>query len=257
MILELKNKSAILPRLYEDFVLFVEEIALIEETYLWRNVTVFVDDEHSMREFLLLHSPSVYWDGKSLSAYMTAENPVTVRKFASILKEKKNLQTHLETSAKANYVKQLLPWLDKNYTVRYCRADLATFKPHYKHRRNTVQLTPQNIKQFQPSADSHFVKRLETAPAYGYVTERGELVATSGVGFLTQKSFSISYTETKPEYRGRGIAKCLTALACEPLIKMGLIGVYAADVTNQPSLEVARGLGFEPYRDLKCFYTVH
>jgi predicted GNAT family acetyltransferase len=90
---------------------------------------------------------------------------------------------------------------------------------------------------------------------YGYVNEKGELVATSGVGFLTKKSFAISYTETKPIYRSRGIAKCLTSLASEPLINKGLVGVYAADVTNEPSIRVARALGFLPYMDLKCFYN--
>jgi len=255
MVVELKNKSRLLPRLYEDFVLFVEEISLIEETYLWQNVTVFVNDEHSLREFLILHSPSVYWSGKSLSAYMTAESPTTIQEFASILKEKNHLQTHLETSTKASYVKRFLPWLNKNYTVRYCRVDSATFKPHCKHKRNAVQLTPQNIKQLQPSTDSHFVKRLETAPVYGYINEKGELIATSGVGFLTKKSFSISYTETKPECRNQGIAKCLTSLASEPLIKNGLVGVYAADIANPPSLGVAKGLGFQTYRDLKCFFN--
>lgn len=80
-------------------------------------------------------------------------------------------------------------------------------------------------------------------------------MATSGVGFLTDKSFAISYTETEPEYRNRGIAKCLTSLASEPLINKGLVGVYAADVRNEPSLRVARALGFLPYMDLKCFYN--
>jgi len=116
-------------------------------------------------------------------------------------------------------------------------------------------LTSSNIMKLDPTASSQYVKRLETAPVYGYLDEKGQLVATSGVGYITKKSFSISYTETKPDYRGRGIAKCLTSLACEPLIKMGLIGVYAADVTNQPSLRVATGLGFKPYRDLKCFHN--
>ena len=44
MVLKLKDKDRILPRLYEDFVSFVEEISLIEERYLWRNVTAYVDD---------------------------------------------------------------------------------------------------------------------------------------------------------------------------------------------------------------------
>jgi predicted GNAT family acetyltransferase len=77
----------------------------------------------------------------------------------------------------------------------------------------------------------------------------------SGVGFLNSKSFAISYTETEPEYRNKGIAKWLTSLASDPLINKGLIGVYSADITNEPSLRVARALGFMPYRDLKCFYN--
>jgi hypothetical protein len=253
MVSQLKNREKILPRLYEDFVSYVEEISLIEENYLWQNVSVYVDDARSTKEFLILHSPSLYWGGKSLSAYMTANKPSTISEFADILKKKGDMQTHLETSAKSGLIKRFIPWLTKTYTIRYCCADSATFKPQCQNQARAVRLTPENIEQFQPSADSNFIRRLETAPVYGYLNEKRELVATSGVGFLTKKSFSISYTETKPEYRGQGIAKCLTSLASEPLIKKGLVGVYAADITNQPSLGVAQGLGFQPYRDLKCF----
>lgn len=104
-----------------------------------------------------------------------------------------------------------------------------------------------------PSAPPRFIKRLETGQIYGYVNEEGEMVATSGVGFLAKRSFSVSYTETAAEYRGRRIAKCLTSLASEPLIRKGLIGVYAADITNKASVGVAEGLGFVPYKDMMCF----
>jgi predicted GNAT family acetyltransferase len=87
------------------------------------------------------------------------------------------------------------------------------------------------------------------------LSENGKLVATSGVGFLNNKSFVISYVETEPEYRNKGIAKCLTSLASEPLIRKGLVGVYSTDVTNEPSLRVAEALGFIPYLDLKCFHN--
>jgi len=255
MVLQLKNKEIILPCLYDDYVSYVEEISLIEEDYLWRNVTIYVDDPSFIQEFLILHSPSSYRGERSLSAYMKAKNPITILKFAEILKKKRNFQTHLQTSAKALHVKQFMPWLTKTYTVRYCRVDSATFKPHCQHQTRCVRLTRDNIKELQPSASPQFIKRLETAPVYGYVNEKRELVATSGVGFLTKKSFAISYTETNPEYRGRGLAKCLTSLASEPLIEKGLVGVYASDVTNQPSLGVAKDLGFQPYQDLKCFYN--
>lgn len=149
MVCELKNKSKILTRLYEDFVLYAEEISLIEETYLWHNITVFVDDEHSIGEFLILHAPSFYWGGKSLSAYIAAIKTQTILEFANILKEKL-FQTHLQTSTKASFVKEFMPWLTQTYTVRYCRVDSATFKPHCKYKRSAVRLTPQNIKQFQP-----------------------------------------------------------------------------------------------------------
>jgi len=255
MVSKLKNNGRTLRRLYEDPVSYVEEISLIEENYLWQNVTVYLDDIRSMQQFLIIHSASFYPSGRSISAYMTAKNLATITEFAKILEKKKNLKTHLETSAKPSHIRRLMPWLAKTYTVRYCRADSETFKPHCKHQARAVQLTPENIKQLQPSASSVFVKRLETAPVYGYVNERGELVAMSGVGFLTRKSFSISYTETDPQYRGRGIAKCLTSLASEPLIKKGMVGIYAADITNKPSLGVTLGLGFQPYRDLRCFYS--
>lgn len=254
MVFHLK-KEMILPRLYEDYVYYVEEISVIEEDYLWQNVKVYVDNPSSIQEFLIVCSPSFYWRSKSFSAYMTAEKSSTVRKFANILKAMQNFRTHLQTSLEAeSYVKKFMKWLTGAYTVRYCRVDSKTYRPHCLHKKGTVRLTPENIRELQPSASSHFIKRIETAPVYGYVNEEGKLVAMSGVGFLTKRSFAISYTETKPEYRGRGIAKCLTSLASESLIKKGLVGVYSADVTNEPSLRVAETLGFLSYIDLKCFY---
>ena len=255
MVLRLKNTKSILPRLYEDCISYVEEISLTEETYLWRNVQVYVESSNTMEEFLVLRSPSVYWSGTSLSAYMTARKPSTIREFAGILKKKGHYRTHLETSTPATQIKKCIPWLTKRYTVRYLCADSSTFKPDHKHQARAVLLTPDNIPRLDPTASSLYVKRLKTAPVYGYPNEKGILVATSGVGWLTQKSFSISYTETKPRYRRRGIAKCLTSLASESRVKKGLIGVYASDITNKPSLKVGIGLGFEPHCDFNCFYN--
>jgi len=250
MVFKLKENTLILQRLYKDYVRYVEEISLIEENYLWENVSVYVDDSRSIHDFLVLR------EGRSLSAYMTAENMSIVPKFAEILKAKRDFRTHLQTSTEAEpCIKQFVRWLCNTYTVRYCRADFKTFNPHCLHKGNAIRLTPDNIRRLQPSASLHFIKRVKTALVYGYVDEKGELVATSGVGFLTKKSFAISYTETEPEHRNRGIAKWLTSLASEPLINKGLVGVYAADVTNEPSLKVARVLGFLPYQDLKCFHN--
>ena len=252
MVLLLKDKKTILPRLYQDSVIYVEEISLVEEDYLWRNVQVYVENPNSMKEFLVMQ-----FDRKrrSLSAYMTAEKPTTIEKFAGIMRRRKDYQTHLQTSTPASYIKKYMPWLTKVYTARYHRVDSSAFKPSRMHVAKAVRLTPQNVTKLDPSASPVYIKRLETAPVYGYLDERGQLIATSGVGYLTKKSFSISYTETKPDYRGRGIAKCLTSLACEPLIKKRLIGVYAADATNKPSLGVAKGLGFKPYCYIKCFHN--
>lgn len=256
MVFKLKEKTMILQRLYRDYVCYVEEISLIEEDSLWQNVGIYVDDPRSIQEFLIVHSPSSYRGGRSLSAYMAAETPSIIRKFAEILKAMQDFRMHLQTSIGVeHYVEQFMRWLPNTYTVRYCRADSKTFKPHCLHRKEAIRLTPDNIKKLKPSASTHFIKRIETAPVYGYVNEKGELVAMSGVGFLSKKSFAISYTETKPEYRGQGIAKCLTSLASEPLINKGLVGVYSTDITNEPSLRVARALGFLSYRDLMCFYN--
>ncbi|MGQ9597110.1 MAG: hypothetical protein ACUVQY_08430 [Thermoproteota archaeon] len=84
MVVHLKKKEAILRQLYEDYVYYVEEISLVEEDYLWQNVEVYVDNPHSIREFLIISIPSFYRSGKSLSAYMTAEKSSTVTKFANV-----------------------------------------------------------------------------------------------------------------------------------------------------------------------------
>ena len=240
----------ILQRLYRDYVRYVEEISLIEEDNLWQNVEIYVDDPRSIEDFLILR------EDRSLSAYMTAENPSIISKFADILKTKRDFETHLQTSIEVeSFLKQIIKWLPNTYTVRYCRADSESFTPHCLHKKGTIRLTSESIKQFEPSASARFIERIKTAPVHGYVNDEGELVAMSGVGFLTKKSFAISYTETEPEYRNRGIAKCLTSLASKPLINKGLVGVYAADITNEPSIRVAKALGFLPYQDLKCFHN--
>lgn len=256
MIYKLEKNASILLRLCEDCVRYAEELSLIEEDYLWPNVSVYVDDPRSMQDFLIVSSPSFYWTGRSLSAYMSTEKASIIREFATVLKAARNLRVHLQTSLENEpYVNRFMKWLSRTYTVRYLRSDLRTFKPCYPHKEGAVRLTPNNVKSLRPSAPPHFKKRAETAPIYVYVNERGKVVGTSGVGFLNKKSFVISYTETRPQYRNRGIAKCLTSLASEPLISKGLIGVYSTDVTNAPSLRVARALGFTPYCELKCFYS--
>jgi hypothetical protein len=41
MVFKLAHKTSILQRLYTDYVCYVEEISLIEEDYLWPNVSVY------------------------------------------------------------------------------------------------------------------------------------------------------------------------------------------------------------------------
>jgi ribosomal protein S18 acetylase RimI-like enzyme len=256
MIRKLEKNTLILPRLYDDCVRYAEEISLIEEDYLWPNVSAYVDDNRPTQDFLLLSSPSFYWAGRSLSAYMSAEEVSVVHEFADVLKAMSNLRVHLQTAAENEpHVKKFMRWLPKTYTVRYCRADSRSFRPHYLRTERAIRMTPENIGSLWPSASPSLRKRVKTAPVYACVNESGKLVGTSGVGFLNKKSFVISYTETEPEYRNRGIAKYLTTLASEPLIARGMVGVYSTDITNEPSLAVARALGFAPYCELKCFYN--
>ena len=87
--------------LYEDSVSHVEEISLIEENYLWQNVLVYVDDTGSMRESLVFHSPSFIGGGRSIGAYMRADDPSTISVFGEILKQKGNVKVHLQASVEA------------------------------------------------------------------------------------------------------------------------------------------------------------
>jgi hypothetical protein len=255
VILRLKDKSLILNRLYRDYVRHVEEISLIEEGYLWQNVSVYVDDNQLAENFLILRS-FLQSSEKHIGAYMVANAQPNIQGFSDILRRKRDCHTHLQTSAELEpYVMKSMGWLSNSYEVRYCRADSTTFKPCHSDEKGIVLLTPDTIKRLKSSNISHLTKRAETASIYGLVNEKGEVVASSGIGFLTKKSFSISYVETSLEYRNRGLAKCLTSLASEPLIMKGLVGVYCADSKNEPSLRVAKALGFLPYMDLMCFFN--
>lgn len=253
MVFKLKKNKLILKRLYEDCVCHVEEISLIEEDYLWQGVSVYADNAHSPSDFLLIRSFS-HQGEKNISAYMAADTQSNVRRFAEILRLKRKCHLHLQTYIELeSAVKESMSWLAKTYNVRYCRADSNTFKPFHLDEKGIVLLTPNNVGKYKSLSSWNLIKRVETAPVYGLVNDKGELVASSGVGFLTKKSFSISYTETSPEYRNRGIATWLTSLASEQLITKRLVGVYCADIKNEPSLRVASALGFLPYKELICF----
>jgi ribosomal protein S18 acetylase RimI-like enzyme len=252
---KLKDSELILGRLYKDCVCHVEEISLIEEDYLWRGVNVYVDNNKSPQDFLIFRSYSLHGE-KNISAYMAADAQSSIQGFSDILRLKKDWHMHLQASPELEAsIRKSMGWLINSYNVRYCRADSRTFKPYHMNEKGSILLTPDDIKGFKSLSSPHLVKRAKTAPIYGFLNEKGEMVASSGVGFLTKKSFSISYTETSPEYRNRGIAKYLTSLASEPLIDKGLVGVYCADIKNEPSTKVANALGFIPYKDLLCFFN--
>jgi hypothetical protein len=249
---KLRDKNLILKRLYKDYVRHVEEIFLIEEGNMWGSVSVYVDKSQSPQDFLIIRR-FLHQGNENVSAYMVAEDQSSIKEFSEILKLKSGCHMHLQTSIELQpTLMRTMGWLKNSYTVRYCRADSETFKPYRSDNEGLVRLTPDNIKKYQTLHSPHLIKRAETAPIYAFINEKGDVAATSGVGFLTKKSFSISFTETSPQYRNRGLAKCLTSLASEPLIDRGLVGVYCADIKNEPSLRVAHALGFVPYIDMIC-----
>lgn len=135
MVLKLENIRELLPILYDDCISYVEEISLIEEDYLWKNVNVYVDNIRSIQQFLILHSPSFYFGGQSLSAYMKANDPSIISRFEKIIVQQEKDKVHLQTSMETTpFVQCYIGWLDKTYTVRYHRADIHTFRPSCQHR---------------------------------------------------------------------------------------------------------------------------
>jgi ribosomal protein S18 acetylase RimI-like enzyme len=86
---------------------------------------------------------------------------------------------------------------------------------------------------------------LEQGPWFG-VREAGRLVSVAGVHVLSTRTSvaAIGGVATRPDRRGRGLARALTARLCRSLLeRVALVGLNVA-AANAPAIHVYRSLGF-------------
>ncbi len=86
--------------------------------------------------------------------------------------------------------------------------------------------------------------RIKNGPAYG-IRRDGELVAWCLTHHLTESAMTMGFLHVKEEWRGRGFARSVTESMCQYALENGSIPVIDIFKDNEPSLNLAKSLGFQ------------
>jgi len=89
------------------------------------------------------------------------------------------------------------------------------------------------------------------SPVWGY-REGNAVVAVAEALVRSQWSASIAQVITDEAFRGRGFAKALVRHVAETLLREGFDLVYLVNEDNEPSVRLARALGFSVEKVLGC-----
>jgi len=84
-------------------------------------------------------------------------------------------------------------------------------------------------------------------PAFGLYAG-GEIVAAAGY-LVMGKTLAYIGVVTHPQYRGRGYAKAVAAVAMEHAFGAGLAAMYRAPRAHESAVKLAGSLGFAPYAE--------
>lgn len=95
------------------------------------------------------------------------------------------------------------------------------------------------------SDSTDYIKeRIEKGPAYG-IRRNGELVGWCLTHFVTDRTMMLGMLHIKEDWRRKGFAKDLTEKLCSEAREKDLIPAVQIFKDNEPSLSLAKGLGFE------------
>ncbi len=89
------------------------------------------------------------------------------------------------------------------------------------------------------------------SPVWGYC-EGNVVVAIAEALVRSQRCASIAQVITDEAFRGRGFAKALVRHVAETLVREGFDLVYLVNEDNEPSVRLARALGFSVEKVLGC-----
>jgi predicted GNAT family acetyltransferase len=91
-----------------------------------------------------------------------------------------------------------------------------------------------------------FLRRTHTMGSFLGVREGGQLVAMAGERFRPKGHVEVSGVCTHPQWRGRGLARCLSAAVTAAIQARGDTPFLHAWTSNHAAIELYRSLGFEP-----------
>lgn len=83
-------------------------------------------------------------------------------------------------------------------------------------------------------------------PTFGCMNDRGDVLALAGYKAWGEEIAHISIVSA-PRQRGRGLGSAAVACAARHALDAGLVPQYRTLASNEPSMGVARRLGFERY----------
>ncbi|MGM0510583.1 MAG: GNAT family N-acetyltransferase, partial [Thermoplasmatota archaeon] len=137
--------------------------------------------------------------------------------------------------------------IDDHPTWMFKRPQDAFREPEHE----TVELLEEDsevIDQFWnlSGGDStdYIEDRISNGPAYG-IRRDGDLVAWCLTHHVTESAMTLGFLHVKEDWRGRGFAKSVTESMCQYALENGLIPVIDIFKDNEPSLDLAKSLGFQ------------
>ena len=81
---------------------------------------------------------------------------------------------------------------------------------------------------------------------YRILRRDGKIVSMAGISAATDKAKKIAAVYTRPEYRGRGLARLVVNTAKNEILAQGKIATLNVDKKNPITNHLYRSLGFEP-----------
>jgi hypothetical protein len=218
-----------------DPVRYVEEIAILENEHGAKSYSGWYD-ENNPGDYVLIHaanetSATVYMSSDEWSEWYLRQIPY--RKFY--------LQTDL---GGAEMAASLFPVAHKG-TVRYYRF-LGTANLQSSLNPSSVEGL---IWSFQEATSAN--GRLLEVECIGRIN--GAEIVSASTPFLNSVTSMVG-VETKGEYRGHGLGRCAVGMLANRLLELGRIPVYAADISNKPSVRIASAF-FAPYIDLEFLFV--
>lgn len=247
--ISLTEYHQILNFLYGDERRYIEEISIIENMYLYPDIEIYVDDPGDIKKFLILQKNRV--GNYSVFLHSAGDHDFTRKAFEKVSPLEKS---HLQTGdfEKRFFQETCNTISSYRYLIMCFRSD--KFTPVYKPvpLRITPDMKYKDLNEISHGNGSRFREQARHGVFYA-VRDNGAWAALGGSGVWSY-NYCYLFVDTETQYRGRGYARAVLSYAIRDILNRGKKPVYALDPTNEPSLRLARRLGFVPYTTRECFF---